>query len=65
VDVGSRIRLYRGARDLSQRELAHRLQMAPSQLSRYERGHTEPGLRVLERLARALDVPVSDFFVGR
>ena len=65
MDLGSRIRLYRSSRRLSQRELAGRLKMAPSQLSRYESGHTEPGLRVLERIARTLGVPVSEFFVGR
>ena len=62
MNVGSRIRFYRRLRDVSQRELALRLRMAASQLSRYERGYTQPRLSVLARIARALGVPVSDFF---
>jgi transcriptional regulator with XRE-family HTH domain len=62
MNVGSRIRFYRRLRDLSQLELASRLRMAASQLSRYEKGHTQPRLSVLARIARVLDVPVSDFF---
>lgn len=65
MDIGSRIRFYRRLRDLSQRQLASRLGMAAPQLSRYETGHTQPTLSVLGRIARALDVSVSDFFFGR
>ena len=63
--VGVRIRFYRTLRELSQGALARRLRMSPAQLSRYETGHTEPGLPVLRRIAAALDVPLSDFFFGR
>lgn len=65
MDIGSRIRFYRRHRDLTQRQLASRLRMAASQLSRYETGRTEPTLSVLSRIAGALDVPVSDFLFGR
>ena len=65
MDVASRIRFYRGTRRLSQRQLALRLDMAPSQLSRYETGLVEPTLSVLTRIAEALKVPVSDFLMGR
>lgn len=65
MDIGSRIRFYRDLRGLSQRQLACRLHMAASQLSRYETGRTEPTLAVLARIARALKVSVSDFFFGR
>jgi len=44
MDIGSRIRFYRDLRGLSQRQLACRLHMAASQLSRYETGRTEPTL---------------------
>ena len=65
MNIGSRIRFYRKLRELSQRELASQMRMAPSQLSRYETGQSEPTLGVLRRIARALSVPVSDFFFGR
>ncbi|HUW55869.1 MAG TPA: helix-turn-helix transcriptional regulator [Planctomycetota bacterium] len=65
MNVGSRIRFYRQLRTLTQGQLASRVRMAPSQLSRYETGQTQPSLGVLGRLARALGVSVSDFFYGR
>ena len=65
MDVGSRIRFYRKLRDLSQQQLAARVRMAGSQLSRYETGQSQPSLGVLARLAKALGVSVSDFFYGR
>jgi len=65
TDIGSRIRFYRESRRLSQAALARRLGMASPQLCRYETGHTRPGLLVLGRIARALNVPLSDFLLGR
>ena len=65
MDLGSQIRFYRRTRRLSQRQLAHGLRMAASQLSRYETGCAQPTISVLTRIARVLDVPVSEFFVGR
>lgn len=65
MNIGPRVRFYRKIRNLSQRQLASSLRMAPAQLSRYETGRTQPGLAVLRRIARALDVPVSDFFFER
>jgi transcriptional regulator with XRE-family HTH domain len=62
MNIGGRIRFYRRLRDYSQGELASRVGMAAAQLSRYETGHTQPGIAVLARIARALDVAVSDFF---
>lgn len=65
MDIGSRIRFYRKVRGLTQTQLAARLRMAASQLSRYETGLTQPTLAVLSRVARALGVQVSEFFYGK
>jgi transcriptional regulator with XRE-family HTH domain len=62
MNLGSRIRFYRTLKGLSQGELASRLRMASSQLSRYENGHTQPRFSMLARIARALGIRVSDFF---
>ena len=62
MEIGSKLIRYRNVRGLSQRQFAMRVGMAPSQLSRYERGHAQPSLRTLERLARALRVRISDLF---
>jgi transcriptional regulator with XRE-family HTH domain len=59
MGVGERIRCYRSLSKLSQVELARRLQMAPEQLNRYEKGRVEPTLTTTIRVARVLGVPLS------
>ena len=58
VAVGRRIRELRGF-DLQQADFARELGVSQSQLSKYERGETEPPLEVLvklaERFGRSLD----------
>jgi len=58
--VGQRIRDLRQARDWSQQLLADHAQIERAHLSRLEDGKREPGLRVLERIANALEVDVVD-----
>jgi transcriptional regulator with XRE-family HTH domain len=56
--VGQRIRDLRQARGWSQQLLADHAQIERAQLSRLEDGRREAGLRVLERIADALEVDV-------
>ena len=56
--VGRRIRDLRQARDWSQQLLADHAQIERAHLSRLEDGRREAGLRVLERIAVALEVDV-------
>jgi len=56
--VGQRIRDLRQARDWSQQLLADHAQIERAHLSRLEDGKREAGLRVLERIADALEVDV-------
>jgi transcriptional regulator with XRE-family HTH domain len=59
--VGHRISALRTALGLSQAELARRAQVSKGYLSKLERqGGVRPGGEVLERLAAALDVRVTD-----
>jgi transcriptional regulator with XRE-family HTH domain len=60
VRVGRRIRDLRQARDWSQQLLADHAQIERSHLSRLEEGRREAGLRVLERIADALDVDLAE-----
>ena len=62
MDISARLVQLRQARELSQQQLAQRVGMAPSQLNRYERGVSRPGLKTLEKLARGLRVEVRDLF---
>lgn len=50
--------VLRGAKGLSQRELAERAGMAAAQLSRYETGRSRPRAEALASLARALETPL-------
>ena len=62
MDLGSKLIRLRSMRGWSQKELAQRLGMAPSQLNRYERGTARPTLKTVQRLARGLRVRVRDLF---
>lgn len=60
VRVGRKIRALRRAKGWSQQLLADHAELERAHLSRLEEGKREPGLRVLDRIARALDVELED-----
>jgi transcriptional regulator with XRE-family HTH domain len=60
VRVGRRIKAIRRAKEWSQQLLADHAQIERSHLSRIEEAKREPGLRVLERIATALDVEIDE-----
>lgn len=60
VRVGNRIRELRLAKEWSQQMLADHAQVERAHLARLEEGIKEAGLRVLERIADALEVGIED-----
>ena len=62
--IGRNIRLARKENGITQRELADRAQMSPTQLSDYENDKKEPGLYSLARIARALNKSIDELFYG-
>lgn len=58
VRVGRRIKELRRAKGWTQQLLADHAQIERSHLSRLEEAKREPGLRVLDRIATALDVEI-------
>jgi transcriptional regulator with XRE-family HTH domain len=60
--VGERIRQLRTARKWSQQMLADHAGIGQDHLSELERGKKEIGMRVLERIAVALNVRLGKFF---
>ena len=56
--VGWRIRELRDSRGWSQQILADHAQIERSHLARLEEGKREPGLRMLEKIANALEVEI-------
>jgi len=64
VVLGRRVRFFRSHRNLTLRDLAEKVGVAPSHLSLVENGHREPRLSLLKALADALGVPLSDLLEG-
>ncbi len=64
VLVGSRIRLFRMRKKVSQSELGDALGVSFQQIQKYERGVNRVGASRLHRIADFLGVPVSEFFAG-
>jgi transcriptional regulator with XRE-family HTH domain len=59
MTTGEKLRAAREAAGLTQEQLASRARCTQPTISALERGHYEPSLPVLRRLAQALGVPVS------
>lgn len=62
VDVGQRLRHLRDERGISMRALARRSGLSANALSMIERGLTSPSVSTLNKLASALEVPITAFF---
>lgn len=62
ISVGQRIRLARQRAGLTQEELAGQISRTAESISNIERGLQEPNLRTIQSLAKALNLPVSEFF---
>ena len=62
MDIGYRLRELRGVKKLSQGDIEKRTGLLRCYLSRVENGHTVPALETLEKIARALEVPLYQLF---
>ena len=62
MNIGERLRFLRKEKGLSLSTVEHRSGLYASFVSRIENGHSVPGLETLERLARALNVPMYQLF---
>ncbi len=62
IDVGLRLRILREERGVSMRALARRSGLSANALSMIERGITSPSVTTLNKLATALEVPITAFF---
>jgi transcriptional regulator with XRE-family HTH domain len=60
--IGDRLRELRGAKKLSQGDIEKRTGLLRCYISRVENGHTVPSIETLEKLARALEVPLYQLF---
>ncbi|MBC3917079.1 helix-turn-helix transcriptional regulator [Undibacterium sp. CY18W] len=60
--VGDRVQILRKRKQLSQEELAGKIEIDTKSLSRLERGQHYPSLETLERIRSELGVELKDFF---
>jgi transcriptional regulator with XRE-family HTH domain len=64
IHVGSRVRMQRLLRKLTQQDLADALGLSFQQIQKYEKGKSRIGAARLQLIARTLSVPVAFFFEG-
>jgi transcriptional regulator with XRE-family HTH domain len=62
MNIGTTIRGYRLQKGMSQGDIEKRTGLLRCYLSRVENGHTVPSLETLQKIARALDLQLSEFF---
>ena len=58
MDIGNRLRSVREEKKLSQGDIEQRTGLLRCYLSRVENGHTVPAIETLEKMARALELPL-------
>jgi transcriptional regulator with XRE-family HTH domain len=62
VIIGDRLREMREEKKLSQGDIEKRTGLLRCYISRVENGHTVPAIETLEKLARALEIPLYQLF---
>jgi transcriptional regulator with XRE-family HTH domain len=60
--IGNRLKELRESKELSQGDIEKRTGLLRCYISRVENGHTVPSVSTLERMARALEVPMYRLF---
>lgn len=62
MSIGKRLKALRAARNLSQRDIEKRAGLSRNYVSSVENGRFAPGLEMLQRWAKALEVEVYQLF---
>src|SRR6266852_3273842 len=62
MDIAERLHELRESKNLSQGDIEKRTGLLRCYISRVENGHTVPDIETLEKLARALEVPLYQLF---
>jgi transcriptional regulator with XRE-family HTH domain len=64
VIIGDRLKEIRESKELSQGDIESRTGLLRCYLSRVENGHTVPSIETLEKIARAMQIPMYQIFYG-
>ena len=62
MHIAEKLRQFRASKNLSQGDIENRTGLLRCYISRVENGHTVPAIETLEKLARALEVPMYQLF---
>jgi len=62
MEIGDRLHELRQSKKLSQGDIENRTGLLRCYISRVENGHTVPAIETLEKLARALEIPLYQLF---
>jgi len=62
VIIGDRLRALREEKKLSQGDIEKKTGLLRCYISRIENGHTVPAIETLEKMARALEIPMYQLF---
>jgi transcriptional regulator with XRE-family HTH domain len=60
--IGERLKGIRESKDLSQGDVEARTGLLRCYISRVENGHTVPAIETLEKMARAMEIPMYQIF---
>ena len=63
MDIGKKIRELREGKKLNVKKLSELVECTPSLISQLERGKTDPSISMLKKIAEALNVHITDFFM--
>ena len=64
MDFSERLKILRENKEMSQRDLANKLNVSSSAISMYERGERTPDLDIIKKLCIIFNVD-SDYLIGR
>lgn len=62
MEIGYRLRMLREDKKLSQGDIEKRTGLLRCYISRVENGHTVPAIETLQKMARALEIPMYQLF---
>jgi transcriptional regulator with XRE-family HTH domain len=61
--IGDRLRVLREEKNLSQGDIEKKTGLLRCYISRVENGHTVPAIETLEKMARALEIPMYQLYL--
>jgi transcriptional regulator with XRE-family HTH domain len=62
MEIGEKLKAIREQKDMSQGDIEKRTGLLRCYISRVENGHTVPAIETIEKLARAMEIPIYALF---